>query len=37
MKDNMMGLFKEFYDQGKFEKGLNVMFMVLLKKEKKRM
>lgn len=35
MKDNMMGLFKEFYDQGKFEKGLNVMFMVLLKKEKK--
>lgn len=35
VKDNMMGLFKEFYDQGKFEKGLNVMFMVLLKKEKK--
>lgn len=29
----MMGFFKEFYDEGKFEKYLNGMFLVLISKK----
>lgn len=33
VKDDMIFFFKEFYDEGKFEKCLNGMFLVLISKK----